>query len=34
MCIADEVQVGFGRTGKWWAFEHQTNSKDRVNIMY
>ena len=24
ICIADEVQVGFGRVGsKWWAFELQ-----------
>lgn len=24
VCIADEVQVGFGRVGKhWWAFELQ-----------
>jgi 4-aminobutyrate aminotransferase len=22
MLIADEVQSGMGRTGKWWAFEH------------
>jgi 4-aminobutyrate aminotransferase len=22
MLIADEVQSGIGRTGKWWAFEH------------
>ena len=24
LCIADEVQVGFGRVGKhWWAFQTQ-----------
>ncbi len=22
LCIADEVQAGFGRTGKYWGFEH------------
>lgn len=22
LCVADEVQAGFGRTGKYWGFEH------------
>lgn len=26
ICIADEVQIGFGRVGKhWWGFQHQGN---------
>ncbi|XP_045467285.1 alanine--glyoxylate aminotransferase 2-like [Harmonia axyridis] len=33
VCIADEVQVGFGRTGKhWWAFELQNVVPDIVTL--
>lgn len=32
MCIADEVQVGFGRVGKMWAFETQDVVPDIVTI--
>lgn len=33
VCIADEVQVGFGRTGKhWWAFELQNVVPDIVTM--
>ena len=32
VCIADEVQVGFGRTGKFWAFETQDVIPDIVTF--
>ncbi|XP_054156082.1 5-phosphohydroxy-L-lysine phospho-lyase-like [Oppia nitens] len=32
VCIADEVQVGFGRTGHMWAFETQGVVPDIVTI--
>ena len=33
LCIADEVQVGFGRVGKaWWAFEEQEVIPDIVTL--
>ncbi|CAG2121842.1 unnamed protein product, partial [Medioppia subpectinata] len=32
VCIADEVQVGFGRTGHMWAFETQDVVPDIVTI--
>jgi 4-aminobutyrate aminotransferase-like enzyme/Ser/Thr protein kinase RdoA (MazF antagonist) len=33
LCIADEVQVGFGRVGKhWWAFENDGVIPDVVTI--
>jgi len=28
--IADEVMAGFGRTGKWFAFEHSTERPDLI----
>lgn len=30
--IADEVQTGLGRTGKWWAFQHWDLEPDIVTI--
>jgi len=30
LVIFDEVQCGFGTTGKWWAFEHQPIAPDLV----
>jgi ethanolamine-phosphate phospho-lyase len=32
LCIADEVQVGFGRVGHMWAFESQDVIPDIVTI--
>jgi glutamate-1-semialdehyde aminotransferase len=33
VCIADEVQTGFGRVGRhWWAFETQGVVPDMVTI--
>ncbi|KAL9655974.1 hypothetical protein ABK040_007595 [Willaertia magna] len=32
ICIADEVQVGFGRTGKYWAFEHEGVCPDILTL--
>ncbi|CAG9769389.1 unnamed protein product [Ceutorhynchus assimilis] len=33
VCIADEVQVGFGRVGKhWWAFQHYDVKPDIVTM--
>jgi 4-aminobutyrate aminotransferase-like enzyme len=32
LCIADEVQVGFGRTGSMWAFEQQGVVPDIVTL--
>jgi acetylornithine/succinyldiaminopimelate/putrescine aminotransferase len=30
--IADEVQTGLGRTGRWWAFEHWNLEPDIVTV--
>lgn len=30
VCIADEVQIGFGRTGKFWGWEHHEVIPDMV----
>ncbi len=30
VCIADEVQIGFGRTGKFWGWEHHGVIPDMV----
>lgn len=30
ICIADEVQIGFGRTGKFWGWEHHDVIPDMV----
>jgi 4-aminobutyrate aminotransferase-like enzyme len=30
LCVADEVQAGFGRTGKYWGFEHYNVVPDIV----
>lgn len=30
VCIADEVQIGFGRTGKFWGWEHHDVIPDMV----
>ena len=30
VCIADEVQIGFGRTGKFWGWEHHDVIPDLV----
>ena len=32
LCIADEVQAGFGRTGKMWGFEHFDVVPDIVTL--
>ena len=32
LCIADEVQTGFGRTGKYWGFEHFDVEPDIVTM--
>lgn len=33
LCIADEVQVGFGRIGRhWWAFQHYDVVPDIVTM--
>ena len=32
LCIADEVQAGFGRTGTWWGFEHYDVVPDIVTL--
>jgi len=33
ICIADEVQIGFGRTGKyWWGFQHYNVKPDIVTM--
>ncbi len=32
VCIADEVQVGFGRVGRWWGFETQGVVPDVVTL--
>ena len=30
LCVADEVQAGFGRTGKYWGFEHYGVTPDII----
>ncbi|RMR49743.1 4-aminobutyrate transaminase, partial [Pseudomonas syringae pv. syringae] len=30
--IADEIQSGFGRTGKWFGFEHSGIQPDLVTV--
>jgi 4-aminobutyrate aminotransferase len=32
MFIADEVQSGMGRTGKWWAYEHAGIEPDIITV--
>ena len=32
VCITDEVQVGFGRVGTMWAFQHQDVIPDIVTL--
>lgn len=32
VCVADEVQTGFGRTGRMWGFEHQGVVPDIVTL--
>ena len=32
MLIADEVQAGFGRTGKWFAIEHSGVVPDLITV--
>jgi 4-aminobutyrate aminotransferase-like enzyme len=32
VCVADEVQTGFGRTGRMWAFEEQGVVPDIVTM--
>ncbi len=32
LCIADEVQTGFGRTGRYWGFEHFEVTPDIVTM--
>ena len=32
MLIADEVQSGMGRTGKWWAYEHAGIEPDIITV--
>ncbi|HLH65004.1 MAG TPA: aminotransferase [Solirubrobacteraceae bacterium] len=32
VCIADEIQVGLGRTGEMWAFEHEGVVPDIVTV--
>ena len=32
MLIADEVQAGFGRTGKWFAIEHSGVTPDLITV--
>lgn len=32
VCVADEVQTGFGRTGCMWGFEHQGVVPDIVTL--
>ena len=32
LCIADEVQTGIGRTGEWWAYQHQGVVPDIVSF--
>jgi len=30
LLVSDEIQSGFGRTGKWWAFEHYDFQPDLI----
>lgn len=32
LCIADEVQAGLARTGRWWGFEHYGVTPDIVTL--